>query len=91
MASVNNRFRAALRVNKRVSFSTVLKLPDVAAIRCRWSGERVLVVMCYCAPSEDIGLVLEPLDPLLNAYPNDNVILVGDFNAKSTIWGINDL
>lgn len=32
-------------------------------------------------------MVLEPLKTLLKTYPNDNVVFVGDFNTKSTIWG----
>lgn len=39
----------------------------------------------YCDPFEDIDLVLVPLTTLLGTYPNDNVVLVGDFNAKSMI------
>lgn len=38
--------------------------------------------MFYC----DIDLVFEPLGRLLNAYRNNNTILVDDFNEKSTIW-----
>lgn len=59
----------------------------MVAFRCRWSGEWVLVVSCYCAPSEDIDLVFEQVDKLLGTYPDDNVVLVGDLNAKSTIGG----
>lgn len=68
-----------------VPFCAVTSHSDVMIIHCRWSDEKELVVMCYGAPSEDIDLVLEALDTLLKAYPNNKVILVGDFNAKSTI------
>lgn len=53
---------------------------------CRLSREDVMMVTYYFAPAEDIDFVLEPLDTLLKVYPNDKVVLVGDFNAKSTIW-----
>lgn len=83
--AAGNRFRAALWVSLRIQFITVLRSSDVVAIHCRWSDNYVLVIKCYCAPSEDIDLVLIPLATLLGTYPNDNVVLVGDFNAKSMI------
>lgn len=39
------------------------------------------------APSEGTEQVLEPLNTPLKAYTNDKVILVGNFYAKSMIWG----
>lgn len=84
MSSGGNRFRVSLW---RITFSTILRHSDVVAIRCRWSGEWVLVITFYCALSEDFDLVLVPLTTLLGTYPNDKVFLVGDFNAKSMIWG----
>lgn len=44
------------------------------------------IITCYCTPFEDIHLVLEPLGTLLKTYPNDNVVLIDDFNTKSTIY-----
>lgn len=35
--------------------------------------------------SEDIDLVIEQMDTLLGTYSDNNVVLAGDFNAKSTI------
>lgn len=65
----------------------VFNQSDVVAIYCRCSGERILVVTCYCSPSKDIDVLLLPLATVLNKYSNDNVVLVGDYNAKSVIWG----
>lgn len=86
MSSASSRFREAFWVNKLISFCVVTRHHDMEAISCRRSGENVLVVTCYCGPFKYIDLVLKPLDTLLNAYPND-IILVGDFNTKLTIWG----
>lgn len=81
-----NLFRAAFCVSKRVSFCTVTRHPDVVSIHCKRSGSWVLIITCYCAPFKGIDLILEPLDTLLKTFLKDNVVLVGDFNAKSTIW-----
>lgn len=81
VSSKRSRFWAALWVRKCVSLCVVKRLPDVVAIRCTLSGQKDLVVTCYCALSEDIEIVLVELERLLRLSPGDHVILVGDFNV----------
>lgn len=52
----------------------------MVAIRCAFFNEKVFIVTCYCAPSEDIQLILDSFEQLLRTFPGENVILVVDFN-----------
>lgn len=55
------------------------------AIRCTISDEKVLIVSCYFSPSEDIVLVVTQFTGLVDKYPNDNILVVGEFNVKFSI------
>lgn len=42
---------------------------------------------CCCSPSEDVVPVFTQLAGLAGEIPNDKIFVVGNFNAKSSIWG----
>ncbi|GBN17961.1 Putative protein in type-1 retrotransposable element R1DM [Araneus ventricosus] len=44
----------------------------------------------YCPPSHNISDDLDNLTPLIIQNPNFKTILLGDFNAKSPLWGPSD-
>lgn len=87
VSSKGSCFRAALQVSKPVFLSAVKKLSDAVAFPCMFFKEQVLRVTCYGAHSKEIELVLDSLEQLLGLFPGENVIHVGEFNAKSMIWG----
>lgn len=67
----------------------VLNTPGIVAIRRTVSEEEVLTVPCYCSPSGDIVTALTQLAEFVDKYPNEDIQVVGDFNAKSLIYGGN--
>lgn len=70
-----------------MSYSVVKRYSDVVAIRCKLSGDKALIVTCYCAPLKDTNLVLELLEHLLKLSPGANVILVGNLTLKPRFGG----
>ena len=63
---------------------------DMVAMSVSINNEEVLVIASYCSPATYVTYmnpILEELSLQLQKYPSDNVVLMGDFNAKSSIWG----
>ncbi|GBL72688.1 hypothetical protein AVEN_127931-1 [Araneus ventricosus] len=50
-------------------------------------NEKITVVSIYCIPSANITTDLNDLKRLLLEIGDKNVLIFGDFNAKSSIWG----
>lgn len=85
--SSDGQTRPAFWIGRRLKYCVVLRTRDVVAIRCTISDEKVLIVPCYFSPSEDIVPVVTQLTGLVGKYPNDNILVVGEFNAKLSIGG----
>ncbi|GIY71306.1 hypothetical protein CDAR_529451 [Caerostris darwini] len=50
-----------------------------------------LLVSIYCSPSKDIDQCLDVLGSLLFKFDHLPTFILGDFNAKSRVWGQRDL
>lgn len=78
-------------VAKRLKYCAVLRTLDVAHHRCIISDETVLIVTRCSSPSEDIVPIFIQLAGLAGEIPNDKILVVGNFNAKSSIWGVRPM
>ncbi|GBN91927.1 Retrovirus-related Pol polyprotein from type-1 retrotransposable element R1 [Araneus ventricosus] len=61
---------------------------NVVAITAVIQNKKTLIASVYCPPSEDLEDTLADLEECL-CYPNEGVIIMGDFNAKHPVWGGN--
>ncbi|GBN11689.1 Putative protein in type-1 retrotransposable element R1DM [Araneus ventricosus] len=59
---------------------------NVVGVITKIRGKSVLVVSVYSPPKEDFRTTLSELDNCLT-LPHDRIIICGDFNAKSPVWG----
>ncbi|GBN19488.1 hypothetical protein AVEN_114452-1 [Araneus ventricosus] len=59
---------------------------NVVAITAVIQDKKTLIVSVYCPPLEDLEDTLADLEECL-CYPNEGVIIMGDFNDKHPVWG----
>ncbi|GBO11879.1 Retrovirus-related Pol polyprotein from type-1 retrotransposable element R1 [Araneus ventricosus] len=59
---------------------------NAVGVVIRVRGKNILVISCYGPPKENINELLEELDECLT-FTHDHLLLTGDFNAKSPLWG----
>ncbi|GBM54901.1 hypothetical protein AVEN_77812-1 [Araneus ventricosus] len=64
----------------------VFSASNVVVMTFNWGRKNILLLSIYSPPSEDISITLQQIEDCLNIQ-HDGVILAGDFNAKSPIWG----
>lgn len=83
------RSRAVLAVSPRIQYCAIVRTTDVVAVKCETTAGITIVATCYCSPNEvdSLALNLSTIRQALTDFDSDHVILVGDFNAKSTLWG----
>ncbi|XP_067124136.1 uncharacterized protein [Centruroides vittatus] len=59
----------------------------VTCIEVANSQKNYLLISAYCPITNDLNQVLQPIDELINRYPHKNIVICGDFNAHSELWG----
>ncbi|GBM57503.1 hypothetical protein AVEN_137936-1 [Araneus ventricosus] len=62
-------------------------LKKLVAIEIELSGEKFLMISVYCPPSEELGDNINEISALLLCFSQEKIVILGDFNAKSSIWG----
>ncbi|GBN91934.1 hypothetical protein AVEN_235984-1 [Araneus ventricosus] len=72
--------------NPSLSAMKVFSGINVVGVVIRVRGKNILVISCYGPPKENINELLEELDECLT-FTHDHLLLTGDFNAKSPLWG----
>lgn len=74
-------------VNKSLPIGKLLTDKDVAAVLIDLQEINVLVVAVYHSPGVEISSQLDLLEELGDKHKETNIIVVDDFNAKSSVWG----
>lgn len=59
----------------------------MVATEITWHKHKVLVTNCYAPPRGDINETLGEIEDVLENFYYEKTIFLGDFNAKSTVWG----
>lgn len=57
------------------------------AVGITWRKQKMLIINCYAPPREDINDTIQEIEEVLEAVSYERIVVVGDFNAKSTVWG----
>jgi exonuclease III len=78
-----------LRPNKSLShiFHFNLSTPDIAVLEIRNNKKRTILVSVYIPPTENIDQYLHLIQNILNKFPKEAIIITGDFNGHSALWG----
>ncbi|GBN05857.1 hypothetical protein AVEN_121115-1 [Araneus ventricosus] len=62
-------------------------LKKLVAIEIEISGDKLLMISVYCPPSEELGENINEISTLLLRFSEERIVILGDFNAKLSIWG----
>lgn len=71
-----------------ISSGLIIQEEGFVAVRIN----RIIVVSCYFNPNDNIGKYkqqLQKLSDLITLNKNEQILIVGDFNANLTLWGSN--
>ena len=76
-------------VSRAVTFSLVRNLSDshFVCVECLLDDQPFFLINCYFQPSLDPNVLSDKLDRILFSLQDRNVIVLGDFNARSSLWG----
>lgn len=81
-----NEPRAALFIKSQIHFVTLLAERDLVALSTSWNERELLVICGYCPPSASLEDFLVRLENFCLKFPAHPLVLMGDFNAKSSAW-----
>ncbi|GBN56196.1 hypothetical protein AVEN_67336-1 [Araneus ventricosus] len=68
---------------------TVMKIcasTNTIGVIIKYRNHNLLVISVCCPSREDINSILSELESCLQ-HPHDKVVIMGDFNSKSPVWG----
>ena len=76
-------------ISKSVTFSLIRNLSDshFVCVECLLCDQPFYLINCYFQPSLDPNVLCDKLDRILFSLHDRNVIVLGDFNARYSIWG----
>lgn len=84
--------RAAIIIhNSRIKVVPLAVNKDDIILSIHWNEVDFLVYCTYCPPSTPISDKITDLENVLVKYDNHKIIICGDFNAKSELWGENKM
>lgn len=59
------------------------------AVGITWRKQKMLIINCYAPPRDDINDTIQEIEEVLETASYKRIVVLGDFNAKSTVWGGN--
>ena len=76
-------------ISKNTTFSFIREFSDshFVCVECVLNDLPFYLINCYFQPSLDPASMCDKLDRLLSALQGRNLIILGDFNARSSLWG----
>ncbi|GBL72655.1 hypothetical protein AVEN_127905-1 [Araneus ventricosus] len=69
-----------------LSVMKVFSATNTVGVSFPYRGMNLLLITVYCPPKEDLYHTLAELETCF-MLPYDRVLLTGDFNSKSPVWG----
>ncbi|GIX79758.1 retrovirus-related Pol polyprotein from type-1 retrotransposable element R1 [Caerostris darwini] len=83
----NNNPKAAIIIKDQLDCQKVFINQEMVIIDLKTSSFNCLLISIYCPPKENLQQQLSLLQVWIEKFPDHHIILLGDFNAKSRIWG----
>ncbi|GBL74565.1 hypothetical protein AVEN_176507-1 [Araneus ventricosus] len=78
--------RVAIIIKSTLNFIKIEVERDMAVLSVIWNDMEYIIVNIYCSPSENLDSQILKLETICNRFPNHRIIIMGDFNAKSSAW-----
>jgi ribonuclease HI len=85
---------AIILVSKDFDFTPLPAHTSTAqtTVRLQGRGHNIILISVYFKPGADVADDLQRLDQTLATFTGEDILVSGDFNAKSSVWGgdVND-
>ncbi|GIY78163.1 putative 115 kDa protein in type-1 retrotransposable element R1DM [Caerostris darwini] len=91
IAAFHSSPKAAIAIKAAFNSQSIHITREVVVILAKIHNTDFLLASIYCPPSSNIEVNLNSLIPFLNKYSETPMIILGDFNAKSRVWGQRNL
>ncbi|GIX77408.1 hypothetical protein CDAR_2651 [Caerostris darwini] len=91
IASHNRAPKAAIILKSSHNSQIIHTSKEIVVIMARINGISLLLISVYCPPSKNIDYNLNILRTILDKYHDLPTVILGDFNAKSRVWGRRNL
>lgn len=79
---------AIIIANRNYKYTEIVVERDLIIVDIDINGEKFIFIHIYIPPSETVDEMLNKLEYYVNRILNKKVIIVGDFNSKFSLWGI---
>ncbi|GIY79612.1 RNA-directed DNA polymerase from mobile element jockey [Caerostris darwini] len=83
--------KAAIIIKSSISSQILLNSQEAVIIMAQLLNKFHLIISIYCPPGKNLEASLEIIKPFILKYADIPILLLGDFNAKSRVWGQRDL
>ncbi|GIX69951.1 uncharacterized protein CDAR_394471 [Caerostris darwini] len=83
--------KAAIVIKANYNSQLIYANEELVIIMSQFHHQNTIIASIYCPPSNNIDNNLDVLKNFIIKYANLPFIILGDFNAKSRIWGQRDL
>ncbi|GBN53806.1 hypothetical protein AVEN_102874-1 [Araneus ventricosus] len=84
--AVDGEPRVATFIRDNINFVTLEKERDLIALMTNWNNTDYLIINIYCPPSANLESSIARLESICVRFVDKRVIILGDFNAKSSAW-----
>lgn len=83
---------AGAKVAAIIQYTNIEAVPirvrqTVMAMGITWRKQEILIINCYAPPRDDVKEIVQEIEEILDTVSYEKIILLGDINAKSTVWG----
>ncbi|GBN63100.1 hypothetical protein AVEN_138099-1 [Araneus ventricosus] len=72
--------------NQDLPIMKVVSAINTVGATLPYRGKNLLIINVYCPPKKELQHTLDELENCL-MLPHDTVLITGDFNSKSPVWG----
>ncbi|GIX87704.1 hypothetical protein CDAR_617021 [Caerostris darwini] len=79
--------KAASIIKNSITTQIIYTDQENVIITLKSYDKNCLFISTYCPPNKDLSINLAIIQPWIEKYYHYHIILVGDFNAKSRVWG----
>ncbi|KAH9368137.1 hypothetical protein HPB48_018830 [Haemaphysalis longicornis] len=87
ISAVSKDPKSAIIVYKNLSMLPAFIAQNLVSAKITKGNRGILITSCYCPPNGDINTDLSKIEEIIQRHRSVEVLIGGDFNARSQIWG----
>ncbi|GIX87694.1 hypothetical protein CDAR_616961 [Caerostris darwini] len=83
--------KGAIIIKSTLNAQIIICHKEVVIIQARLNNQDTILVSAYCPPNKNMDATLLIIRNAISKFSNLPIVILGDFNAKSRVWGQRDL